>query len=170
MLSSADWKARLDEAAGKASRVAVLGVGNPDKGDDGAGPAVAATLAARQAAHSASSVLIIDGRETPESRTSEIRRFGPEWTIIVDAAVGGHPPGTIFIVERDKISDEGVSTHNISLLYLVRYLEESIGSRVIVLGIEPSSLELGARHEPGSPSRRGSDCLGIVLVRLEKIS
>jgi hydrogenase maturation protease HycI len=162
MIAVKDWKARMAEAAltatgetpvaarknkalpGRTGRIVVLGVGNPDKGDDGAGPAVAAALAARQAAHPALSVLIIDGRETPESRTSEIRRFGPELTIIVDAAVGGNAPGTVYIVERDKIADEGVSTHNISLLYLVRYLEESIGSRVIVLGIEPSSLELGA--------------------------
>jgi hydrogenase maturation protease HycI len=168
MLPSEDWKVRLNETTGQKNRVVVLGVGNPDKGDDGAGPAVAAALAARQAAHSASNVLIIDGRETPESRTSEIRRFGPELTIIVDAAIGGHLPGTVYIVEREKIADEGISTHNISLLYLVRYLEESIGSRVIVLGVEPLTLDLGA---PMSPEVRHAveRIVSELSLRFEKI-
>lgn len=168
MLNGDDWKVRLKEKNCPGGRIVVLGVGNPDKGDDGAGPAVAAALAKGQAAQLASSVLIIDGRETPESRTSEIRRFGPELTVIVDAAVGGHPPGTVFIVERDKISDDGVSTHNISLLYLVRYLEESIGSRVIVLGLEPSSLELGAPMSP-EVSHAVKVIVSELSLRFEKI-
>ncbi len=143
---SQDWREALRAAAAAAKRIAVLGVGNPDKADDGAGPAVAAKLLARAAARRgqgrAKPHLVIDGRETPESRTGEIRRFAPDLTIIVDATVGGRPPGAVFVVERDRIVDDGVSTHTISLLYLVRYLEESIGSRVIVLGIEPKSLEL----------------------------
>jgi hydrogenase 3 maturation protease len=107
-------------------------------------------------------------RETPESRTSEIRRFGPELTIIVDAAIGGHLPGTVYIVEREKIADEGISTHNISLLYLVRYLEESIGSRVIVLGVEPLTLDLGA---PMSPEVRHAveRIVSELSLRFEKI-
>ncbi|MDD8025263.1 MAG: hydrogenase 3 maturation endopeptidase HyCI [Acidobacteriota bacterium] len=138
------WKEVIAEAVRTSDKTVILAVGNPDKGDDGAGPACAARLRARGADAPGGRLLVIDGRETPESQTGLIRRFGPDVTIIVDAALGGHPPGTIFIIERDKIADEGVSTHAISLLYLVRYLEESIGSRVIVLGIEPMSLELGA--------------------------
>jgi len=145
---SATWKNELGAAVAAAGRVVVLGVGNPDKGDDGAGPAVAAGLLARSAGQRGAGRpkphLIIDGRETPESRTGEIRKFGPDLTIIVDATIGGHPAGTVFIVEKEEIADEGVSTHTISLRYLVRYLEESIGSKVLVLGIEPSSLELGS--------------------------
>lgn len=140
------WKEALGAAVAAAGRIVVLGVGNPDKADDGAGPAVAARLFSRDAAGRVGGRgkprLIIDGRETPESRTGEIRRFEPDLTVIVDATVGGHPPGTVSIVARDKIADEGVSTHTISLLYLVRYLEESIGSRVVVLGIEPESLDM----------------------------
>ncbi|MCX6559818.1 MAG: hydrogenase 3 maturation endopeptidase HyCI [Candidatus Aminicenantes bacterium] len=145
---SSTWRKILEEAIRAANKVVVLAAGNPDKGDDGAGPACAAALRRRQAERSNETVLIIDGRETPESQTGRIRRFGPELTIIIDAAIGGRTPGTIFIVEREKIADEGVSTHTISLLYLVRYLEESIDSQVIVLGIEPSSLELGSPMSP----------------------
>jgi hydrogenase 3 maturation protease len=140
---SAEWKEIIAAAVRTSNNTVILAVGNPDKGDDGAGPACAARLRARGADAPGDSRMIIDGRETPESQTGLIRRFGPDVTIIVDATLGGHPPGTIFIVEREKMADEGVSTHTISLLYLVRYLEESIGSRVIVLGIEPKTMEWG---------------------------
>ena len=72
-----------------------------------------------------------------------LRRFGPELTVIVDAAAGGRAPGMIFIVEKDGISDDHVSTHRISLLYLIRYLEESVGSRALVVGIEPADMGEG---------------------------
>jgi len=122
--------------------------GNPDKGDDGAGPLCAARLQARLPAATSGRVLVIDGRETSESQTGVIRRFGPELTIIIDDAVGGYPPGAVFVVKREKIADEGVSTHTISLVYPVRYLEESLGSRVIVPGIEPEDMSQGAPISP----------------------
>ncbi len=146
------WEKELGAIVGSAHRVVVLAVGNPDKADDGAGPAVAERLLAQSAGRSGEGrpkpFLVIDGRETPESRTGEIRSFEPDLTLIIDATVGGRPPGAIFIVDRDRIADEGVSTHTISLLYLVRYLEESIGSRVAVLGIEPKRLDLEAGLAP----------------------
>jgi len=140
------WREKLTSVLAGASRVVFLGVGNEAKGDDAAG-----VLAVRRlrgllppGREGRADILLLDGGDVPESTTGPIRRFAPDWTVIIDAAVGGHPPGTVFIPARDKIADEGVSTHTISLLYLVRYLEESIGSRVVVLGIEPEDLSLGA--------------------------
>jgi hydrogenase maturation protease HycI len=143
-----DWKARLAAESGGARKIVVLGVGNPDKGDDGAGPLCLELLKQALPADVEARLLIIDGREVPESQTGPIRRFGPDLTVIVDAAVGGHAPGTVFVVGKDGISDNEVSTHRISLLYLVRYLEESIGSRVLVVGIEPVTLAEGAPMTP----------------------
>ena len=143
-----DWRARLAEEFRGARKIVVLGIGNPDKGDDGAGPLCVVLLKKKAAAGAAERLLLIDGREVPESLTGPIRRFGPDLTVIVDAAIGGQAPGTIFVVGRDRISDNEVSTHRISLLYLVRYLEESIGSRALVLGIEPSVMGEGAPMTP----------------------
>jgi hydrogenase maturation protease HycI len=143
-----EWKDGLAAEIARARRVVVLGIGNPDKGDDGVGPLCAGLLARRASASAAERLLVIDGRDVPESQTGPVRRFGPDLTVIVDAAVGGRAPGTIFIIERDGISDDAVSTHRISLLYLVRYLEESVGSRVLVLGIEPADMREGAPITP----------------------
>jgi hydrogenase maturation protease len=73
--------------------------------------------------------------------------------ILIDAARGGGPPGNIFRVDPDRISDEEVSTHRISLAMLVRYLETSLATRVLFLGIEPAALEW---KEPISPLIRTS--------------
>jgi hydrogenase maturation protease HycI len=143
-----DWKGRLEAECRDARRIAFLGVGNPDKGDDGAGPLCVRLLEEALPAGAAERVLAIDGREVPESQTGPIRAFGPDLTVIIDAAVGNHAPGTIFVVDRAAITDDEVSTHRISLVYLVRYLEESIGSRVLVVGIEPKTLAEGAPMTP----------------------
>jgi hydrogenase maturation protease len=143
-----DWKSRLETELRGAPKIVVLGVGNPDKGDDGAGPLCAIHLKNKMPGDAAGRVLVVDGREVPESQTGPIRKFGPDLTLIVDAAVGGHAPGAIFLVDRGAITDDAVSTHRISLLQLVRYLEESIGSRVLVVGIEPETLAEGAPMTP----------------------
>ncbi len=141
------WQARLTSEIRRIRKLAVLGVGNPDKGDDGAGPYCAGLLKRLESA-AADRLLVIDGRDVPESQTGPLRRFGPDLTLIIDAAAGGLAPGMISIVAREKISDAGVSTHHIPLTYLIRYLEESIGSRVLVVGVEPATLEPGAPMTP----------------------
>jgi hydrogenase maturation protease HycI len=145
-----DWKDRLEAECRGARKIVVLGVGNPDKGDDGAGPLCVRLLEEALPEDAAERALVIDGREVPESQTGPIRAFGPDLTVIVDAAIGGRAPGTIFVVDRAAITDDEVSTHRISLLYLVRYLEESIGSRVLVVGIEPETLAEGAPMTPAA--------------------
>jgi hydrogenase maturation protease len=85
---------------------------------------------------------------------------------VVDAAGGAHEPGTIFLVERDKIADEGISTHHISLLHLVRSLQDGIGARVLVVGIEPRLMEDGAPMSPAvaSAAERLADFLASMIV------
>jgi len=139
-----DWPDRLAAAVRMARKVAVLAVGNPGRGDDAAGPYCADLLKKRLRRPFAKRVLILNGREVPENQTGPLRKFGPDLTVIIDAARGGSAPGTIFLIPRDKIADVGVSTHHVSLHFLVRYLQESIGSRVIVVGIEPDTLEESA--------------------------
>jgi hydrogenase 3 maturation protease len=57
--------------------------------------------------------------------------------------MGGQRPGTISLVDKKKIRQEDVSTHRLPLSLLVRYLEETIGCRVIVVGIEPKDVAWG---------------------------
>lgn len=144
-----DWPAAVQAAFSKASRIVVCGIGNDLRGDDGAGISCLRKLkAAREggvssAAGSGKIVAFIEGGEAPENQTGRIREFRPDLVVLIDAARGGGACGEIFIVAPDRIADDEVSTHRISLGMLVRYVRESIGSEVLFLGIEPESTKMG---------------------------
>lgn len=165
-----DWNRAISLKLKGAERLFVLGVGNPRKGDDAAGSLCARRLnrelrPRRRPAQPGSAgprgfgrkprktqsleILALDAGGAPENATGPIRKFGPTHVLIVDAALGGFEPGTIFLVDRKKIAQEDVSTHRIPLVHLIRYLEESMGCRVTLVGIEPKDLAPGA---PVSPS------------------
>lgn len=142
------WKRALRREITSAGKVLVLGIGNPDRGDDGAGVLCARELAAARTGPARSRLKVLVGYETPENLTGEIRRFAPGLVLMVDAVVGPHPAGTVFPVGAEDIPDDGVSTHKISLKMLVTYLETTVGCRVRFLGIQAGSLELGRTLTP----------------------
>jgi len=141
--SPAAWKGRLKKETLSARRIVILAAGNLTKGDDAAGIQCAQKLKKLMGGKARSRLKILLGHDTPENTTGEIRKFHPDLVLILDAARGGYKPGTVFIVEKSEIEDDSVSTHTISLALLVAYLEETIGCKVMVLGIQPLNLGLG---------------------------
>lgn len=161
------WKKEAGEAIAAASRIVVLGVGNPDKGDDGAGVAAAAALGKRLSPVQKRRIRVLLGGSVPESLTGKIRAFGPRLVMILDAALGVFPPGTLFRVNPAKITDDGITTHRISLRWLVRYIEESMGCPVIVLGIQPKSLEFEGKLS--TATQKGiSTAVDFIVENLER--
>ena len=134
------WQERINSAIRASERIVILGVGNPVKGDDGAGVNASEELKTLLSEISGS-VLVISGGEVPENYTGVVRSFQPQLVIILDCAVSGAPPGTVSIVDPATIADDEISTHRIPLVRLVDFLETTIPCRVILLGIEPVSLE-----------------------------
>jgi len=142
--SSVNWREAISRELKKAERLFVMGVGNRRKGDDAAGGLCIRLLSRQMAKNSAAlEVRSLDAGESPESATGLIREFRPTHVVLIDAAFGGHQPGTIFFIDKKKIAQEDISTHRIPLAHLVRYLEESIGCRVILVGIEPQEVAWG---------------------------
>jgi hydrogenase 3 maturation protease len=159
-----NWRKGISRELEKARRLFVLGIGNCRKGDDAAGslcirlltgelrpkrrhPDAQAETAGppRKSLRRFPSleVQVLDAGEAPESVTGFIREFRPTHVLIVDAAAAGHRPGTIFVIDRKKITQEDVSTHRLPLSLLARYLEESLVCRVILVGIEPRVIAWG---------------------------
>ena len=160
------WKDILRREVAAGGKTLILGIGNPDKADDGAGILAAEALKKALRGRGRNKVLL--GYETPESLTGEIRAFAPRLVIMIDAALGGRTPGAVFIVEREDIPDEGVSTHKISLRMLVAYLEKTVGCTVVFLGIQASDLELG---KPASPAvERAAQRAAVALERMLRSS
>jgi hydrogenase 3 maturation protease len=142
--SSLSWKGRVRREVANARRIAILGVGHRDQGDDAAGSFCAEALRTVSRGRFRSRLKILAGREAPESLTGKIRKFGPDLVMILDAAAGHRRPGAVFLVDADDIADEGLTTHNLSLKYLVAYLEETLPCRVLILGIQPKTIAWGA--------------------------
>jgi hydrogenase 3 maturation protease len=158
------WCEIISQELERAKRLFVLGIGNKRKGDDAAGNLFVRLfkreMARKKRSADSGSAGIgrpgrpkskspplelrgLDAGETPESSTGLIRKFRPTHVLIVDAALGGHQPGTIFVIDKENIRQEDLSTHRIPLALLVRYLEETIGCRVILVGIEPKEIAWG---------------------------
>jgi len=162
--SNITWRETIFWELEKAERLFVLGIGNRRKGDDAvgslcvrllkreivqrerradAGSAGTARLGGTKKKTPPIELQVLDAGETPEAATGLIRKFRPTHVLIVDAAVGGHQAGTIFVIDKDKIRQDDISTHRLPLCHLVRYLEETTGCRVILVGIEPKEVAWG---------------------------
>lgn len=142
------WKARLARELGRPDKLAVLGVGNVDKGDDAAGVRTAEKLAGLLAATPCPRLKVFAAGEAPENFTGAVRAFGPSHVLVVDAAAAGFKPGTVFQVDAAAIPDDGVSTHRTPLSMLAAYLENTAACRVVILGVEPESFVPGAPLRP----------------------
>jgi hydrogenase maturation protease len=128
--------------------VLVLGVGNPDRGDDGAGRAVVRAL--RLAAPAGVAIDECDGETTAVlARLEGVRR-----AVIVDACVAGGPAGRVhrFDVAAAPLPSASfsVSSHGFGLYEAIE-LARALGAlpdRCEVYAIEGASFETGAPMTP----------------------
>ncbi|MHC1628167.1 MAG: hydrogenase maturation peptidase HycI [Candidatus Nezhaarchaeales archaeon] len=122
--------------------VVVLCIGNEERGDDGLGPYVARKI---KSLSRSDLVKVIDSGTVPENYTGVIRRLKPTHVIIVDAVDFGSSPGDVILSFEPKFNGVSISAHKPSLTILARYIESSIGSKVILLGVQPKILEVGSK-------------------------
>ena len=132
--AEARLRAELEDVAGK-GKVYVLGLGNTDRADDGAGVLVAQALKKPFPEFSFSEH---DGVEGTALDISE--RPGDATVFFVDAANLKSPPGTIRVVRADDINDKEITTHRVAVALMATLLEKS-GKNVAVVGIQPGRIE-----------------------------
>jgi hydrogenase 3 maturation protease len=143
-----DWKKKLRQGLKGEGRLVILGVGNPLKGDDAAGLLCVEQVIKSVPAKARPGIRIFRTYDVPENYTGKIRKFKPTRILIIDAALAGLKPGDVFILEKEKIAIEEISSHKIPLMVLISYLEQSIGCKVTVLGIQAKDLSFGAPVTP----------------------
>ena len=66
---------------------------------------------------------LINGGSVPENFTGLIRKIDPSHIILIDASLMKRQAGEINIVNKDNIADISISTHSMSLAYLIKYLQ-----------------------------------------------
>ena len=51
-------------------------------------------------------------------------------------------PGSFIIVDKKQIDTFNFSTHTIPISFLINYLEDSVGCKILTLGIQPKDMTL----------------------------
>ena len=126
----------------------ILGCGNPNRSDDGAGVEVARQIAERLARHP------VPGVQAFETGTAGMEVMfaakGSEALIIIDACESGSEPGSIFEVpgaELEDLPDPRYTLHdfrwNHALAAGRKIFEDAMPTEVTVFLIEGETLELG---------------------------
>jgi hydrogenase maturation protease len=129
------------------ANVLILGIGNLLLSDEGVGVHAVRRLAERRLPPG---VEVLDGGTSGADLVDHLE--GRTKVIVIDAASGDGPPGTVYRCEaRDLIEQEGaLSLHEFGLADSL-HMAEQLGCaprRVIVLGVQPATLEPGLELSP----------------------
>lgn len=142
------WPASLRELAkieqvrgSRDARIAFLGVGNELNGDDAIGLAVIKCL--KKDLPALDRFLLIEAGPVPEAFTSTLRRFQPDYVIIIDAVWMNLPPGQPEWIEVDQVDALGVVTHGLPLSILIEFLTRELGCQVMILGVQGENSQYG---------------------------
>jgi hydrogenase 3 maturation protease len=122
-------------------QITILGVGNEFGGDDSLGFRAARKL--KRALSNVPRVQALTAGIAPENFTGLLRRSCPSHVLLIDAAEMGETAGTIKLIEPHRIEKQMPSTHAMPLYLLTEYLEQELGAKVLILGIQPKSLSTG---------------------------
>jgi len=126
------------------SRLIILGIGNPLRGDDSLGLRIANNLRGK----TPKNVKVIYGGITPENFVGKIKRFKPSHVLMIDAAHFGGKPGEPRLIPPENTSGIALSTHVMPLYILAWLIQKETSAKVILLGIEPKNLNLGEEISP----------------------
>ena len=135
-----DLRERLGE------RVVVMGVGNPDRADDGAGLRVAELLAKALPGGvmpGGRRLTVLLTEDVPESFLGPAAAARPDTVLLVDAADMGTAPGSVALLEPGDLTCGATFTHRTPLSLLATFLSRETGADVFLLAIQPRSLEWG---------------------------
>jgi hydrogenase 3 maturation protease len=138
-----DLEEELKNFIAGAEKIAVLGIGNDLRTDDGLGLYFIDNLKIDDP-----KIMIENVGSVPEGFAKNLASFGAERVIMVDAADMMKPPGHIELITKDRISGIAISTHRMPLSFLMMYLEQETGGKTLLIGIQPKSIQFGEGLTP----------------------
>ena len=120
-------------------RVCLMGLGNEDYGDDGAGIRLAEELMGA----GLPDVMIAGSR--PETCISRAGGEGFANIVFLDAVEFGGAPGSVVLLDSGEMAARfpQISTHKISLSVLAMWAEAGGTTKAWLLGVQPESLKPG---------------------------
>lgn len=142
-MSDSDIIRQLNDFISGASRIAILGIGNDLRTDDGLGLFIVHELKTKHP-----NVFIENVGSVPEAFARPLAEFGAERVIMIDAADMRKPVGHMELVTKDRIGGIAISTHSMPLSFLMQYLEDQTSGKTILLGVQPQSIVFGEGLTP----------------------
>jgi len=120
-------------------KVAVVGLGNIIRGDDGLGPKLIELLKEKRL-----DIPLFDCGTVPENYIFPILSTSCDTVILVDAADLGIRPGGAMVFGLDEIANVSFSTHNPSPRLFTDLLKTGKENmNIFVVSVQPKSMELG---------------------------
>ena len=120
----------------------LLGIGNRHWHDDGVGSYIAGALEPCQGLD------VIDAGFIPENHLETVARKNPDSILMVDATDFGGEPGQARLLDLDKVTYSGLSTHAGSLRMLAEYLKARTQASIALLAIQPADTSAGEGLSP----------------------
>jgi hydrogenase maturation protease len=136
---------RVSLAGRRPDQMALVGLGNPYRGDDAAGLILFDRLKNSPALMGAR---FIRAEANPENHLQEILDGGAGLVVFIDAARFGGRPGEIVWVDEDRIDSASVSTHSFSLRAVIDFLRLHRPFVFKVLAIQSGATGFGAALSP----------------------
>ncbi|MFW9935329.1 MAG: hydrogenase maturation peptidase HycI [Candidatus Thorarchaeota archaeon] len=127
------WKQRLNAVFAHSSKIAILGIGNDLKADDGIGPYVIEQLQTHNPPH----IELINASTVPENFISHLTESKPDLILLIDAALMQAEAGTIKLIDKKTIGGVAFSSHQLPLTFFIEYLENNIATTILILGVQP---------------------------------
>jgi hydrogenase 3 maturation protease len=137
-MNSENFRRRLKSYS--ASDIVFMGLGNPMRGDDGAGLVFLDKLI--ESGWYAASNFISAG-VNPENHLQKILDMKPRAVVFIDTAHFHAAPGTIAWLDQKHLDQLRISTHAFSMSLIETYLTSHRPMDFHYLAIEPESTELG---------------------------
>jgi hydrogenase 3 maturation protease len=133
-----DLEAGLREFFGAGEkRVVVVGIGNPLRGDDGAGVKIIELVQET----GLPDVMLLNTETVPEAFTGKVTEYKPTHVLLLDAANFHGEPGEVKLIESSRIGGQAVSTHSLPLTIFISYIEKTLDVKVLLLGVQPRNIE-----------------------------
>ena len=124
-------------------KVAILGIGNTLRSDDGIGSILASRIKDKVP------YMVYDAGPSPENYLEKIIKEKPDSILIIDAVDFGGEPGEVREVEGDDIKTVNLfSTHNASISLVINYLQNNLKIDIIILIIQPKTIIFGDNLSP----------------------
>ena len=143
------WQSQLGgllTATSPPSKLALVGLGHPLRGDDYVGSYIMKGIIKTSGGMLSDRVFLFDAEDNLERVITRLSRIGPKQVVFIDACEMGARPGETKLLSVDETSYPFFTTHGIPLKVLAERI--LMGCRVWVLAIQPDETEFSDELSP----------------------